>query len=385
MKNATVGPHSQALRAEFTVARALKGRVLAKSFARDQSGGWAKLSDYDNVRTFEFARRSVGTLAELAETLRDLSTDRSTCVLHGRAVVEGGPQFRRSKARIVPNGATEPPTIVDAPTAFLAVDIDKLPAVDPEALRQMTPEQLAGFAVACSGLPERFWGAPCVVQLTSSHGIQPGAARVRLYYLLERALTHHERKALVEGAQVDEKVFRCEQAIYTAAPIFEGGADPYSDRFFLVDTPFDEHVRVPSVLSCAEGGRRAPTATNGGQQRSGSVEGSGWRRFLDQAGEHFFVEIQSAIGSFVAIEGPSADPGPLFAAIDALLDEKALPTRGEDYVAVRKADAREWHRRAAAQDTARRDPRRVDWADLDAPQPAFGSLADAEKFLEGVI
>jgi len=369
---------------EATIARARNGRVLAKSFTSDAAGRFAKAGSYDNASTFDFERLAARNLAELASTLTALSEDRSACLLHGRAKVEGGPQRRRFHDRPREDGTVEPATIDDAPTALLCVDIDDCPPLDPAALAAMTPEQLAGYVSACAALPEPFWGKPCVMQLTGSHGTTPGRVRARLYFALDRALTWRERDALVGSAKVDRSVFRPAQCVYTARPIFAGGVDSYPERIFFVDTPFAERVEVPTDLAPA--GYASDGASNGGGSRSALVEGAGWRRFLDAAEGHFFVEYQAAVGSFVAIEGPDADPTPLFEEIDKMLDTKARPARGADYVADKKSDAREWWRRCAAMTRAAQDPKAVAWDDLgDEDAPVFVGLAEVERALAELI
>ncbi len=381
MNDNSVAPGGQAPPPlEATIARARNGRVLAKSFAIDASGRFTKAGSYGSASVFDFERLAVRDLAELAAVLTVLSEDRAACLLHGRAKVEGGPQLRRFRDRPLEDGTIEPATIDDAPSSLLCVDIDDCPPLDPDALAAMTPEQVAWYAATCAALPEPFWARPCVMQLTGSHGIEPGAVRVRLIFALDRALTWRERDALVGGARVDRSVFRPAQCNYIARPIFVGGVDPHPNRIFFTDTPFGERVPVPADLVAIDRMRGAPVAS---VRASTQVEGSGWRRFLDAAEVHFFAEIQQAVGSFVALEGPDADPAPLFSAIDAVLDEKARPARGADYVATRKADARAWWRRCADMTRAARTPQWDDLGEEDAP--VFVSLAEVERSLRELI
>lgn len=382
MNDNSVAPGGQAYPPlEATIARAHHGRVLAKSFTVNGSGRFTKAGSPEFARKFDFERLAVRDLAELAAVLTPLSEDRAACLLHGRAKAEGGPQPRWRAEKTRADGSPRVTTIDDAPSALIALDIDKVPAVDANALAAMTPEQLCGYVMACVDLPEYFWGRPCILQLTGSHGIDPGCARVRLFFGLDRALNWREREALVKGAGVDEAVFKPEQCVFTARPVFTGGVDPYPERIFFVDTPFAERVPVPGDLVAIGRTKGAPsTASLPGSMR---VEGAGWRRFIDAAEAHFFVECQSAVGAFVANEGPDADPAPLFAAIDEMLDEKARPARGADYVATRKADARVWWRRCADMTRAAGAPQWDDLAEDEAP--VFVGLAEIEHALSEMI
>jgi hypothetical protein len=125
------------------------------------------------------------------------------------------------------------------PRRWVALDIDGAPlpaGTDPRDL-----ECCARHVLAL--LPPAFRNVRCIVQATAGHAVKPGA-RLRIWAWLARPTLGAELAVWLAGCPVDPASFRAVQPIYSAAPLFEGRADPLPRR--LVMLPGAECVDVPS-------------------------------------------------------------------------------------------------------------------------------------------
>lgn len=216
----------------LTIATA-RGRCLRKTRYAD-----GRVIAYDAARTFDFATLSAPDLSTLAASLGELATRPEACILRG-AILDGA-RIRGVRRLLHPDSETgDIPTLRETPRAWLALDLDSLPLpahADPRDLN-------ACGAIARASLPAAFHKAACVVAATASHTFKPGA-RLRLWFMLSRALGGAECKRWLAHAPVDRSVFGAAQPIYTAAPLFVGMADPLPLR--LVVLPGAERVVAPS-------------------------------------------------------------------------------------------------------------------------------------------
>ncbi len=210
-------PHS------LTLATA-RGRRLCKTRHADGA-----VEDYDAARTLDFVTTAAPDLGTLATLLRELIGRRDTCVVRG-AIRD--PQRARGVRRLLhPDPDTgEAPTLAEAPRAWLALDLDGLPLPEGTDPRDLA---LCGD-LARATLPEAFHGAACIVGATAGHGFKDGA-RLRLWFLLGRALSGAECKRWLRHVPIDLSVFGAVQPIYTAAPVFRGMADPLPARLTMLD------------------------------------------------------------------------------------------------------------------------------------------------------
>jgi hypothetical protein len=147
--------------------------------------------------------------------------------------------------------AGEAPTLTEVPRRWVALDFDGLelpPGVDPRDLAACGRRAMAS-------LPRECHGASALVQATAGHGIKAGA-RLRLWLWLLRRVAAGELAAWFRGSPVDPAAFRPSQPIYTAAPLFEGRADPLPQRLARLPGATDAVPVPPSALLRAV--RRVP-------------------------------------------------------------------------------------------------------------------------------
>jgi hypothetical protein len=188
-------------------------------------------------------------LAALAGLLRSLAERRDTCVLRG--AIRDTSRTRGVRRLLHPDAETsEAPTLAETPRAWIALDLDGLPlptGADPRDL------QLCGH-MARTALPVVFHGAACIVAATAGHGFKDGA-RLRLWFLLSRALSGAECKRWLRDAPVDLSVFGAAQPIYVATPLFVGMRDPLPLRLTKLDGA--PRTLPPSAAALAPPARRA--------------------------------------------------------------------------------------------------------------------------------
>ena len=238
-------PHS------MTLATACGRRLCKTRYAN------GRVDDYSAARIFDLTAVQAHDLATLAGLLGVLAGRRDTCVLRG--AIRDPHRSQGVRRLLHPDASTgDAPTLAETPRAWLALDLDGLPlpaGTDPRDLH------LCG-RVARAALPAPFHGAACVVAATAGHGFKDGA-RLRLWFLLDRALSGDECKRWLRDAPVDLSVFGAVQPIYTAAPLFRGMADPLPVRLVTLDGA--ERVAPPAETQHV----RAAPHTPGLLQRPG--------------------------------------------------------------------------------------------------------------------
>jgi hypothetical protein len=171
----------------------------------------------------------VQDLPALAELLQSLASRHDTCVLRG-AVRHAARSFGVRRLLHSDPASGDAPTLVEVSRKWLALDLDRLllpRGTDPRDL------ELCGH-LARASLPAVFQTACCIVVATAGHGFKDGAS-LRLWFLLDRALSGAECKRWLRDAPVDLSIFGAAQPIYTAAPLFRGMADPLPVRLVTLD------------------------------------------------------------------------------------------------------------------------------------------------------
>jgi len=211
-----------------------RGPRLAKLIRAD-----GDVENYDRARTYNMHALHFDGLESLRGEVGALAHRPKHCVVRG-AILD--PAYTVGVRRLVhPDKKTgELPTLTDAPRRWVALDCDGIPA--PEGMDRRDLE--ACGLLARLTMPEAFHGAACIVQATAGHAIKPGL-RLRLWFLLERALTGAECQRWLRGVPgVDPSTLRAAQVIYTAAPLFIDMADPMPSRLAML--PGAEAVTCPT-------------------------------------------------------------------------------------------------------------------------------------------
>lgn len=174
--------------------------------------------------------RTFAGLDELHALLCDLSARRDCCVVRGGIA---DPASVRGVRRLLHADGGDAATLIDVPRAWLALDIDGMPLpeyIDPGSIFECA-------MTAINALPPAFRGAGFVAQASASFSRKPGA-HLRLWTILARAIDGTEASrwlALIRKTApwIDPASARPAQVIFTAVPIFEGGADPIKTRIDL--------------------------------------------------------------------------------------------------------------------------------------------------------
>jgi hypothetical protein len=221
----------------LTVLRA-RDRRLAKLVRSDGS-----VVGHDRARHVDARAAAVPDLGALHRLLVALLHRPECCIIRGAPVAGDRAQDVRRLAH--PCRRTgDPATFRDVPRRWIALDMEgvTLPPDVPAA-------DLAGSArIALATLPSAFQGRACIVQATASHGLRPDL-RLRLWLWLDRPAWGHELRRWLRGTPADPSVFGTVQPIYSAAPLFEGMADPLPRR--LLALPGAPLVPVPSPTTLA--------------------------------------------------------------------------------------------------------------------------------------
>jgi hypothetical protein len=153
-----------------------------------------------------------------------------------------------------------PATLAECAAAWLPIDIDK--AVIPTPLDPL--DQLASIMPLVDAMGAPFNNTHFVWQLTASATPGGGKLSVRLFYLVDQPITNDQRKQWAElinkrlGVKlVDICLYQAVQPIYTAAPHFQDGIDPFPQRIGVCYGELDAIPwgEVPTIPTKPEGGR----------------------------------------------------------------------------------------------------------------------------------
>ena len=221
----------------LTILRA-RHRRLAKTIESDGT-----IRGYDLARTLDAAEVAVRDLDHLAILLHQLAPRSDCCVVRGALIDPSHAKGIRRLLYADPETG-EAPTLRERPRRWIALDMDGgplPPGCNPADLR-------ACAAAVLPMLPPAFHGAAMIVQATASHGIKPGA-RLRLWSWLDRPLSGDEAKRWLRAVPVDASIFGAAQITYTAAPVFEGGADPLPVRMMMIDGAGVVHAPSAEALA----------------------------------------------------------------------------------------------------------------------------------------
>jgi hypothetical protein len=124
-------------------------------------------------------------------------------------------------------------TILDAPSHWVAFDVDK------------TPLLTVGEWIKAT-LPEEFHESDHLIQYSSRY--QPGKVlKAHVFFWLDQAMTTAQKKATF-GEYSDESAFQAGQPLYVVAPTFVGCEDPVDQRIVLV-TQNNRSVKVKLIIT----------------------------------------------------------------------------------------------------------------------------------------
>lgn len=224
---------------ELTILTCEAGHTATKTFTP------RGVVSFDAGWRFHVRGRAALGLRGLHRLLTKLSAHPQSFVVRG-APREGldltQPQRRRYRA-----AECEAPEFVPADQRWVCVDVDTL--VNEGA----SDERERAFELLCA-LPRCFRSAGCVVQWSSSAGMDGWRLlKAHLWFVCDRPAYCKSWKAWWAGeieagrsCKVDLALYQPVQPHYTAAPIFDGVADPLKgQRLLLVPGPA---VRVPDAV-----------------------------------------------------------------------------------------------------------------------------------------
>jgi hypothetical protein len=197
-----------------------RGRRLTKRITP------AGIEGYDNASLFWIDARRLECVEDIPELLIDLAGKPNTCVIRAALKEPIGPHVEIRCWIHDRDGV--PARFAEVPRAWVMVDLEPTACpVDPT-----DPVLVGGWLRR--RLPPAFQVARCVVQLSSSAGIKPGA-RAHLWFKLDRPLGKAELDQLLAGVDgLDPSTFRPRQFHYTASPIFAGVDDPCFERIAVL-------------------------------------------------------------------------------------------------------------------------------------------------------
>jgi hypothetical protein len=299
------------------IEAAAPGVTLAKTWRTDGT-----CEAYGHAKRVNLLPHTLPDFEALAGLLEGLAGHPRRCVVRG--AVADPDRVREVRRLLHPDRDTgEAPTLRDVPRRWCALDMDAVPlpaSVSPENL-----ERCARHALAL--LPPAWQVAQCIVQATAGHGFKPGA-RLRLWFWLSRLTRGDELAAWLRGRAVDASVFRAAQPIYTAAPIFEGRADPLPRRLATLPGATAVEVPSPALLSpprppsrshamprtgdgarALDYARRVIAGQREGARHDTALQMAGWLAGLASRGEVQPEAVAAAIAEGLAAAGKDRSEG----------------------------------------------------------------------------
>jgi hypothetical protein len=306
----------------LTVLHSVHKKHAAKQFALipGKKGNPDRIQNktYGKESHFRVEQIPIGNFGDLDAALRRLAADPFAFIIRDDPLPHTNLNHTRRWARAHGN---ELATFVPIPRQWLPVDLDHITA---PALTDVVTDPEAAIEYLIGLLPKELHDVKCRWQLTSSQGLpgSEGLLSARLYYWLSEAYDNDALKRWAAAANaaagfklIDPVLYHPIQAIYTAAPLFRNMTDPLPRRCGVRDGLDDE-----ACLIIPPADRQRPELISD----EGWPVGHGVEAYLAQIGRpHFREPLRSAIASYIAIYGATADTEPVkkairqaFAAID---------------------------------------------------------------------
>ncbi|WP_342110516.1 hypothetical protein [Methylobacterium sp. SI9] len=313
----------------LTELRALHGRLLAKRIRLSQGHGKLDVLAYDKAHEFSVRQHRVTCLSELHAVLETLKSARHSCVVLDRLLDPStAERTRRNKQAFEP-----------VAHRYVPIDLD---GIKPPPGLDWRVEPEAAVLYAISTLLPAFQGTSCIWQFTASHGIKPGL-RLRLWFWLDRPTGRDEikiwlceptpvpgvpKKSWLRATQADPNLYHSVQIIYTASPVFEGGAvDPVPHRSgFIAGEREMVSVPVPIEPRYAALARPQRRALNATPIAIESVTqpyergGAGFEYHVSTIGDGpgqlgFYGPMLAATAAWISQHGPDADASNMLACL----------------------------------------------------------------------
>lgn len=231
------------------------GVTLAKILHVDWTAEWPlvqRVDDAPNVTWHRFRSRVVADLPDLLNALR--GADRA-----GEIAVRGAPRAPTGRRAIHDDSAKGPAGLDVVPRQWGGFDWDNV-ALPPDVDPLLNPEAIP--PIIFKRLPPPFRVADCIVQISASAGVKPGA-RARTFHLLDRPLTGAQLKLWCRPA-IEKKLLdpvtlvEC-QPHYLSITV-RGGHDPCPERFTLFRHTGADFVDCTDFGEVAERERKAQEA-----------------------------------------------------------------------------------------------------------------------------
>lgn len=192
---------------------------------------------------------ALDSLDDFPEYLHELEGDSQRCIIRAAPREHVKPEM--PVRRLSRDNAGDVATLGDAPSRLIIVDFDGVASgidIAREPLR--AAEHLRGL------MPSEFRRSKCIFRASSSAGTKPGL-HGWLIFASNEPITGAQAKRWLADVDCDKRIYTVTQPLFTARPIFEGMADPMSERVFLLEG--GALVVVPQhVLECAVPPRKAP-------------------------------------------------------------------------------------------------------------------------------
>lgn len=254
----------------LTLTRSANGEAVRKKMRQRADGSVEKLTDYPGLTYWKREIHEIPLDIDAFHAfLQQISAIPDACLVTGEPC---GDLPLDTKARRIKNthAKGDLPTLAECSAAWLPIDCDDIPIQG--RLDPLDPELAIAEVVSQLGAP--FIESSYVWQLSAS--ASPGAdkIRVRLFFLLNQAISNDTRRAWANAHNaltgiklIDRALFTATQPIYTAAPEFEG-RDPFPRRIGVV---YGENEILPwdsILLPAQEGYQFRGTVERGAVHRS---------------------------------------------------------------------------------------------------------------------
>jgi len=316
------------------VLRSLNRKYATKRISMTKSGVLNIIS-YGSEKYFRIEEHQISGFGELSVMLVELAEDPFAFVIRG-APLNGINRNRTRRLQHPDRKTGDPAAFTEAPRHWFSLDGDHLelpaltdPAFDPEA----AVEYVIGL------LPPDLHDASLYWQLTSSTALpgSEGLISLRMWGWNSTPLSNAELKRWAAAANhslrlVDPALFTPVQPHYVAAPIFDRGMkDPLRRRWGIRQGLVDEVCLVipPPDL-------KNPEMVSG----QGYEPGRGVEAYLAEigGGQGFRAPLRSAIASYIATYGSTADCTRLKEAIRAAVDRADPGGRPPEVIEHYKSD-----------------------------------------------
>lgn len=294
-----------------TVLWTAPGKLATKQFSRNSPKSAPTVKQYDAGHLFSAPNPvGVSNIEELSVVLQFIERQPRALIVRGAPAAEAiiGKDVTRTGSGngdgFVGNFKTP-----NVGRHYLAIDVDKYVLPHGLRLNQANIQKICEHIVHL--LPQEFHGASYHWQLSSSAGVfNRTMLSAHFWFWLTKPVPDAALKIWARHVNqvlgiklVDDALFQHVQAHYTAAPIFNGMADPFPVRSGLTVKSSDSvNLQLPPPEVAARAVTASTTAT------FSASGGSGFEFYLKQIGDHpggdgFHRPIVQAIASYVSEHG----------------------------------------------------------------------------------